>query len=110
MPQRRFFWTIYLTKYPDEANEILDEHRKLRNPRSNLEDDVIMAPEFYQALKEFSNKPSKQVNFREARKGRVFAERGEIAGVQVQKTLHQEERFTGLGQSEEKQGVDGVHC
>jgi len=26
VPQRKFFWTLYLSLYPDEAKKIIEEH------------------------------------------------------------------------------------
>jgi len=59
-PQRKFFWSIYLTLFWDEAEETIDAAR-LRKLGSVNEDDlnITIHPSFLTQLREYHSKPRK---------------------------------------------------
>ena len=53
-PQRRFFWTMYLTVLPEKAEAELEKARKMRlSKMDEREDHVWMEPKFFDAYKEY---------------------------------------------------------
>lgn len=60
VPQRKHFWTIYLSLFPEEAEEALDKAwaKKLKAEREE-DTHVWMHPTFFESFKEYYGKPGK---------------------------------------------------
>lgn len=60
VPQRKFFWTLYLSLYPEEAEKELEAYRTRKLGVEKVEDTTVeMHISFFEEFQNYQAKPGK---------------------------------------------------